>query len=203
VRVKATARFGVEHGQLGDSTITTGSPYGKPTPVQVTALGTAAIEVEPGYDYTCARKSDGTLWCWGDNEAGQLGDGTTASPKPSPVQVTSLGANAVDVSAGGAHTCARTNNGALWCWGLNHYGAIGDGTTAGQTCGSFTCKPSPVQVASFGTGAIYIATGWYQTCARKIDGSLWCWGGNEYGQVGDGTTASPKPSPVQISPACP
>lgn len=189
------------HGQLGDGTITSGAPYGKPSPVQVTALGTSAIEVEPGYDFTCARKNDGTLWCWGNNETGQLGDGTTNAAKPSPAQVP-LASSVAEVAAGGAHTCARTTNGAVWCWGFNDYGAVGDGTTSGQTCGSVTCKPSPVEVASLGTSASYIAAGWYQTCARKADGSMWCWGDNTYGQIGDGTTASPQPLPVQISGAC-
>jgi hypothetical protein len=178
------------HGQLGDGT--TASP--KPSPVQVTALGTSAVEVAPGYFYTCARKQDGTLWCWGCNSGGKLGDGTTTGT-PSPVQVTALGTSAVEVAASFSHTCARKQDGTLWCWGDNYYGQLGDGTTVWP-------KTSPVQVAALGASAVEVAAGEAHTCARKGDGTLWCWGNNYYGQLGDGTTTD-KLSPVQVPLACP
>src|SRR5262249_43581581 len=83
-------------------------------------------EVSAGFARTCARREGGTLWCWGANDFGQLGDGTRVD-KPLPVQVTALGASVVEVSAGGWHTCVRKSDGTVWCWGLNETGQLGDG----------------------------------------------------------------------------
>lgn len=92
----------------------------------MTALGVAVIEVSVGSDHTCARKTDGTLWCWGKNTDGQLGIGnTTASTVP--VQVTGLAGNVTSVSVGNGHTCARKTDGTLWCWGSNFDGELGIG----------------------------------------------------------------------------
>lgn len=164
------ANFG---GQLGDGTTTD-----QATPVQVTSLAASVAEIAAGSWYTCARKGDGTLWCWGENFYGQLGEGTTAN-KTKPVQVTSLGTSVSAVAAGANHACARKGDGTLWCWGRNEFGELGDGTT--------TQKTLPVQVAALGSGVAGVACGWGHTCARKTDGTLWCWGGNNYGQLGDGT----------------
>jgi alpha-tubulin suppressor-like RCC1 family protein len=123
-----------------------------------------------------------------------VGDG--ASPTLAPVQTASLDPRAVKIVAGGYHTCSRKANGSVWCWGSNGNGEVGDGTTD-------TPRPSPLQVTALGTSAEEIAVGKYHTCARKVDGSVWCWGRNDFGQVGDGTTASPKPSPVQTGLSCP
>jgi alpha-tubulin suppressor-like RCC1 family protein len=92
------------------------------------------------------------------------------------------------------YTCARKTDGTLWCWGRSFWGQLGDGTTAD--------KSSPVQVTALGTSAVEVAVGEMYTCARKTDGTLWCWGYNFWGQLGDGTTTSPKLSPVQV-PLCP
>lgn len=171
-------------GQLGD-----GTTLDKLLPVQVTALGTDVAEVAAGGFQTCARKTDGTLWCWGDNAYGQLGDGTTVD-RLSPVQVTALGTDVIQVAVATSHTCARKADSSLWCWGGNASGKLGDGTTVS--------KSSPTQVTSLGTTVADIAVGASYTCARKTEGSLWCWGNNSYGQLGDGTTAS-KSSPVQVT----
>lgn len=177
-----------EHGQIGDGT----TAVAKPSPVQLTALGTSVVGVAAGSNRACARKMDGTLWCWGQNEQGEVGDGTTASPKPSPVQVTSLGTRIIDVVLGLNHTCARTTDGALWCWGGGGFGQIGDGTTDGP-------KLSPVQITTLGTSVVRMAAGDYHTCAGKLDGSLWCWGDNTFREIGDGTAMTPKPSPVEVT----
>ncbi|MBI4704415.1 MAG: hypothetical protein HY744_25195 [Deltaproteobacteria bacterium] len=147
------------------------------------------VAVAAGGDYTCAVKADGTLWCWGWNQYGQLGDGTTQD-KPLPTQVSALGTSAVAVAAGADHTCAVKADSALWCCGWNQYGQLGDGTTQD--------KPLPTQVKALGTSAVAVAAGWLHTCAVKADGTLWCWGHNEYGQLGDGTTQD-KPLPTQVS----
>jgi alpha-tubulin suppressor-like RCC1 family protein len=170
-------------GKLGD-----GTTVGKLTPTQIASLGTSVAQIAASAYHTCARKTDGSLWCWGLNLYGQLGDGTTAN-KPSPTQVTSLGTNVAEVAVGTSHTCARQTDGSLWCWGLNSDGQLGDGTTDG--------KSSPVLIMSLAPTTAEIAAGAYHTCARQADGSLWCWGLNADGQLGDGTTNS-KPSPTGL-----
>jgi alpha-tubulin suppressor-like RCC1 family protein len=169
-------------GQLGD-----GSTVNKSSPAQVSSL-TSVVEVALGANHTCARKKEGSLWCWGQNASGQLGDGSTA-PKTSPAKVSAFGTYA-EVALGGAHTCARENDGSLWSWGYNSSGQLGDGSTVN--------KSSPTHVSALGKSVAGVALGSFHTCARKNDGSLWCWGAGSYGQLGDGTKTD-RTSPVQVS----
>ncbi|MBK8480087.1 MAG: PQQ-binding-like beta-propeller repeat protein [Proteobacteria bacterium] len=164
------------YGQLGDGTYVE-----KAYPVQVTGLGTSSAveQVVATVYHTCARRTDGSLYCWGYNATGQLGDGTTVR-RTLPVLVTALGTTVADVAANYAHTCARRQDGSLWCWGANTYGQLGDGTTLDRW--------SPVPVTALGSAVSEVRAGSYHTCARKIDGSVACWGRNNYGQLGDGTT---------------
>ena len=173
------------YGQLGNGTT---SPT--TSPVQVTALGTSVVDVAAGEDHTCARKGDGTLWCWGYNGYGQVGDGTPPGLKASPVQITALGTGVLEVATGGSHTCARKNDGTFWCWGSNGFGQYGNGT--------YTSQSSPMQITAFGTNVAEISAGQYHTCVRKADGTLWCTGENNHGQLGDGTGLD-KTSPVLIA----
>src|SRR5262249_48794973 len=129
--------------------------------------------------HTCARKSDGTVWCWGRNAEGQLGIGNLTQ-KTTPVQVTSLGTSASQISSGIFHTCARKTDGTAWCWGYNANGQLGDGTMANRT--------APVQVPVLGTGATDLSAGSSHTCARKTDGRLLCWGYGFFGALGTGST---------------
>jgi alpha-tubulin suppressor-like RCC1 family protein len=147
-----------------------------------------ASKVAAGYAHTCAIKQDGSLWCWGDNRYGQVGNGNFIGSITIPVQIMSSGV--VSVAAGGWHTCAIKQDGSLWCWGWNSDGRLGDGTN--------TSRSTPVQIMSSGVSSV--ALGGQHTCAIKIGGSLWCWGGNFYGQLGDGTKAN-KNIPVQIIPS--
>lgn len=179
-------------GRNGSGELGTGDEVlSRSNPVQVSALGNDVVEVELGDNglggYSCARTQDGTLWCWGQNGNGSLGDGTRAT-KLSPVQVSTLGNEAVDVALGGGHSCARTQDGALWCWGDNDSGQLGDGTAIDRL--------SPVQVSAPVNSVA--ALGRAHTCARTQGGALWCWGHNEYGQLGDGTTVD-RSSPVLVS----
>ncbi|MES1166010.1 MAG: RCC1 repeat-containing protein, partial [Verrucomicrobiota bacterium] len=160
-----------DSGQLGDGTTTD-----RPLPAQVTALGAAVAEVSVGDLFTCARKTDHTLWCWGNNASGQLGNGTTADSLM-PVQVTALGNTVAEVSAGDLFACARLTDGSVDCWGS---GPLGDGTA--------TPALSPIPVTALGNAVAEISTGDGAGCARKTDGTLWCWGNNAFGVVGDGTT---------------
>ncbi len=130
-----------------------------------------------GGAHTCALRNDGTVYCWGDNWEGQLGDGTTALSRPTPVAVAGL-TGATALAAGGSHTCALQSDGTVACWGDNYYGQLGDGTT--------TSRPTPVAVAGL-SGATALAVGGSHTCALRNDGTVACWGANYYGQLGDGT----------------
>lgn len=151
-------------------------PFKELVPVQVAALGATVVEVAAGAERTCARKSDGTLWCWGSD---WLGDGAIHIRSP-PVQVALLGSSVAEVSVGFTHTCARKTDGTLWCWGQNDHGAVGDGTTSDRSL--------PVQVASLGASVAQVSATDEDTCALTTDGAVWCWGRNTYGDVGDGTT---------------
>ena len=139
-----------------------------------------------GLDHTVALKSDRTLWSWGENFRGQLGDGTTTD-RYSPVHI---GAdNTWDIIAAGYfHTIALKSDGTLWAWGNNSSGKLGDGTT--------TDRYSPVQIGSYNSW-IAIDGGGYHTVGLKSDGTLWAWGNNGIGQLGDGTTTD-RYYPVQI-----
>lgn len=146
-------------------------------PVQILSLGSGVSDLSAevlmapmgGTGHTCAIKTDGTLWCWGYNHGGQLGDGTTDGPKVLPVHAAGLGSNVARVAAGYGHTCAIKTDGALWCWGANHAGQAGDGTTDGL-------KLSPVQVVSLGSAVVEVVAAGEHTCALLGDGTLWCWG---------------------------
>src|SRR3989338_5468335 len=142
--------------------------------------------VSAGYYHTIAIKTDWTLWAWGFNNYGQLGDGTTTN-RSSPTQIGS-GTNWSSVSAGGYHTVAIKTDGTLWVWGNNGNGKLGDGTT--------TDRYSPVQIGR-GTNWSTVSAGGYHTVAIKTDGTLWVWGNNGNGKLGDGTTTD-RYSPVQI-----
>jgi len=156
----------------------------------VTALASDVAEVATGVAYSCARKKDGTLWCWGNNIWGVLGDGTTTS-SPVPVQVTSLGNTVARVFAGNSNVCALKTDGTAWCWGQNLFGVVGDGTE--------TDRLSPVQVTTLGTDATEI--GIYETyaCAARMDGTVWCWGWGLYGAFGEEPTPDERLVPEKVT----
>ncbi len=125
--------------------------------------------------FACALLSDQTVWCWGENAFGQLGDGTTID-REFPTQVSGLH-DVREVSAGHGHTCAVKHGGAVWCWGRNEHGQLGDGTTTDAHAPKLTAIGEAVQVAC---GEAF-------SCARRGDGSTMCWGSGKYGQNGDAT----------------
>ena len=173
-------------GQLGDNTTTPRS-----SPVQTVTGGTTWKQVACGYGITAAVKTDGTLWLWGQNYQGQIGDGTTTR-RTSPVQTVSAGTTWKQVACGYRHCVAVKTDGTLWAWGVNSSGELGDGTV--------TNRASPVQTVARGSTWKQVAcTGAFSTnttAAIKADGTLWTWGANSYGRLGDNTTVT-KSSPVQ------
>jgi len=171
----------VDSGQLGNN-----SQNSRSSPVQTVSGGTNWKQVSAGSYNTAAIKTDGTLWTWGINDNGQLGN-NSRTKKSSPVQTVSGGTNWKQVSGGYLHTACIKTDGTLWTWGLNDIGQLGDNTLLD--------KSSPVQTVSGGTNWKQVACGSYHTACIKTDGTLWLWGFND-GQLGDNTT-SWKSSPVQ------
>ncbi len=139
--------------------------------------GTSRIAA--GYNHTIALKNDGTVWAWGWNHQGQLGDGTTTG-STEPVQVRDL-SGVTALTAGYYHSAALKNDGTVWAWGSNMYGQLGNGTTSNSSI--------PVKVLNL-SGVRDISRGGSHTIALKSDGTVWAWGSNECGQLGDGTTTN-------------
>jgi len=177
-------------GGVGD-----GTAFDRQAPSLVTALGPKVTSVSDGWAYGCAVTSDHALWCWGDLSYGKLGTGTTgvtcradqsvynagAPCEPSPVHVAALDKGVLQVSTGFWHTCAIQSDHTLWCWGEGTDGDLGVGT--------MTEADTPVQVTALGTSVAEVRVGSRHTCARKLDGTLWCWGQTDFGALGLGTTA--------------
>ena len=128
-----------------------------------------------------AIKTDGTLWAWGGNSFGQLGDGTTTA-RTSPITVAGGGTTWCAVSAGNSHSAGVKTDGTLWTWGFNGSGRLGDGTT--------TNRSSPGTLSGGGTTWCAVCLGALYGVGLKTDGTLWTWGSNSNGRLGDGTTTS-------------
>ena len=149
------------------------------TPAPVEGIYTS---VSAGADYAMAIKTDGSLWAWGLNEYGQLGDGTYVDS----FTPTKIMDNVAAVDAGSDYAMAIKTDGSLWVWGLNEYGQLGDGTLDNRN--------APVKVMDH---VVAVSAGFLHTKAIKTDGSLWAWGLNEYSQLGDGTNID-RLAPVKI-----
>lgn len=176
------------HGQLGDD-----EAYAdQPTPVQVAGRRTDWAAVTAGGYHTCARTTDRRLHCWGDGDRGQLGDGGTDPNRPTPVEVAGGRTDWATVGLGGQHSCARTTDGRLFCWGDDRTGALGDDE-------AFDDRPTPVEVAGGRTDWTTVTAGGNHTCARRTDRRLFCWGANFYGEVGDGSIETLRPTPVEVA----
>lgn len=160
-------------------------------------------QVATGNGSTCALRGDGSVWCWGLNDGGQLGNGSSAvAPSPTPARVDLPAAR--QVAMGAFHACALLTDGTVRCWGLNRFGQVGLAVASsprqcdpgtGDTVG---CVPTPTAVAGL-SGVSQISLGRHHSCARLADGTLRCWGLNDSAQLGLGRL-DPDTAP-QVSPA--
>lgn len=168
-------------GDLGD-----GTADNRHRPVRVKGL-TDVATMAWGGGHGIALDRSGHVWTWGHNIMGQLGDGTTVT-KLEPIRVDLD--DVVEIGGGGGHTMARTADGTLWAWGRNDRGQIGDG--------SFETRPSPVRISGLdGVDVASFTGGYFHALALDTSGSVWAWGNNDSGQLGDGTTEN-RPLPVRV-----
>jgi uncharacterized repeat protein (TIGR01451 family) len=139
--------------------------------------------------HTVSLKRDGTVWSWGSNSWGQLGDGNF-STNTTPVQAFNL-TGVTAIAGGGKHTLALRGDGTVWAWGMSAFGQLGDGQPFSTIMGL------PVQVVGL-TGVTAVSAGEHYSVALRNDGTVWTWGYNDNGQLGDGTTTERR-APVQVS----
>jgi alpha-tubulin suppressor-like RCC1 family protein len=166
---------------LGDNTT-----INKSTPVTTFAGGTNWSQVSCGRDYTAAIKTDGTLWTWGYNQNGVLGNGYAGNTfsRTTPVTTFAGGTNWKQISCGRTHVAAVKTDGTLWTWGYLSYGKLGN------TIASFGARITPITTFAGGTNWSQVACGYNHTAAIKTDGTLWTWGRGTNGQLGNASTTN-------------
>jgi alpha-tubulin suppressor-like RCC1 family protein len=176
-------------GELGNGTVQTASPNGTDIPGPVRGL-LGVVAIAAGGTFGMALKSDGTVWAWGFNNTGQLGNGTVTSSDV-PVQVSGL-TGIVAIAAGTDHGLALKSDGTIWAWGDNADGELGNYP--------FTLEntDTPVQVGGV-SGVASIAAGDSFSMALKTDGTVWTWGINSYGNLGNGTFEGTSYMPGQVT----
>ncbi len=163
------------YGQLGN-----GKNDSTNVPVNVSGLSSGVSAIAAGDSFNCALTALGGVKCWGYNDDGELGDGTTLRDKNAPVNVSGLGAGVSAITAGRYHACALTTGGGVKCWGWNAYGQIGDGNTADEFLNV------PTQVQGLTSGVVAVSAGEAHTCALLATGAVQCWGYNGDGELGNG-----------------
>ena len=167
----------VAWGSYAGGVLADGTVVGSDSPIPVVGLsGVAKVVATPYGEHALALKSDGTVWSWGGNGSGQLGNGTLVA-RWTPQAVQGL-TDVVSVAAGNAHSAAVKSDGTVMAWGANGLGQLGDGTRQLRTL--------PVPLLGINDVAT-IAVGNFHTIATKADGTVWGWGYNQHGQLGIGT----------------
>jgi alpha-tubulin suppressor-like RCC1 family protein len=141
-----------------------------------------------GFAHPCGLRTDGSAWCWGLNSRGQLGNGTYTDAV-TPQQVVG-GSDWISLSSGQLHSCGVRSDHTAWCWGNNERGELGVGAF-------FVAANTPQQVGTDSNWAS-LSAGSYFTCGLRIDGTLWCWGSNLFGELGSGTGTGAANTPQQV-----
>jgi alpha-tubulin suppressor-like RCC1 family protein/PKD repeat protein len=172
-----------DYGQIG-----TGVPVQRSLPVQV-ADTDPFVHLIAGISWGMGLKADGTVWTWGSNGNGIFGNGAYGGGSGTPQAVPGL-SGVASVGAGPFHALAVKADGSLWTWGSR------DGYKLGRTCSPLTCYASPGAVNGL-PSMVQAAGGYTHSLALSADGTVWAWGGNEYGQLGTGNTDTAQ-SPVQV-----
>jgi len=175
---------GNDHGQLGD-----GTHDSTCVPLVVESISTVAY-LNMGDHYACAVDEAGTAWCWGHNDQLEAVPTEPDEDVLSPVSVKGLPPVA-SIWLGWHHTCATTTEGAAWCWGQNDWGQLGNGVT-------YPTAQPPVAVQGLDHGVIDAEAGWEHSCALLETGHVQCWGNNDLGQLGNGTT-EPSTTPLDVA----
>ena len=186
-------------GQLGDGS--SGDTTKSTSPVDVHTSSTSNTPLSGvkaialGYEHSCALTTAGGVKCWGDNNSGQLGNGSSGSSadRTTPVDVTGLTSGVAAIALGANHSCALTTTGGVKCWGSNYSGQLGNGSS-----GSSADRNTPVDVTGLTSGVAAIALGDTHSCALMTTGGVKCWGRGELGQLGNGSTTD-RSTPVDVS----
>lgn len=184
-------RSWLSQGTSKSNSATTQDSKTPPLSASNSAVSESIVHIEGGGGHSIAITNNGNIWVWGYNFWGQLGTGDTQN-RPSPVKVS--GFSNVTAVSGRYHTLAVTKEGTVWAWGDNEFGKLGDGISNGP---SIPARTSPGQVLGL-ADIIAVAAGGTHSVALKKDGTLWAWGHNYYGELGDGTTIS-NHSPVSVT----
>ena len=168
-----------------------GAPAQSLSPVPVMGLSAGIRQIAAGSAHTCAVTIQGEVHCWGGNAHGELGSGLpSAAPVPTPTKVEGLPGPMMMVAAGRFHSCAVSPAGAVWCWGQNEFGALGDDTSLDRAL--------PVQPMGLPSAVVALSAGAGGTCAVLSNADAYCWGSNANGQLGDGSRIH-RARPVQVS----
>ena len=178
-------------GDNGWGALGNGTTANSNVPVDVSGLASGVNAISSGSLYTCALSSTGGVKCWGYNENGELGNGTSGNYSKVPVNVSGLTSGVSAISAGVFHACALTSSGGVKCWGYNYNGALGNGTTANSNV--------PVNVSGLASGISAISAGGDYACALTSSGGVKCWGLNTYGALGNGSSGNKSKVPVNVS----
>jgi alpha-tubulin suppressor-like RCC1 family protein len=183
-----------QSGELGDGKAP--NDHDTPAPVWGLDAGSGVVAIDAGSSFAIARKSDGSVWEWGNGTSGQLGDGTN-DKLSAPTQVKGLGPGAavVAIAGGGTHALALKSDGTVLAWGGNQSGELGDGA-------AHIDRSTPAAVAGLGpgSGVVSIAAGESFSLAARGDGSIAAWGNNQSGQLGDGASREDRSTPVAVRP---
>ena len=180
-----------EYGQLGD-----GTTDGSAVPIYVNvAANETPVEVTVGQVTACALMESGNIYCWGSGYYGKMGNGEPWSDDYVNTEMRQVllpeGQGGQTVSISGGHICTILDNGDVYCWGRGNQGQLGYGGTSNRNI------PAKVNLPGQ-RSAIAISTGTYMTCAITTDGMGYCWGENDEGQLGNGTTNSRRTTPVEV-----